>query len=409
MGIEIRPAVPEDLSEIGRLDGIAFGEQLSAQDLADAFDVEPPRFVVATEDGSIVGVAGDFRFDMTVPGSPTAAHPAPALPSLGVPGVTWVSVSPTRRRRGILRRLMEFQLAEYAAAAEPAAILTASQGGIYRRFGYGPAAVTRAVSIDRRLTGLLTPVADSAVQVLSADRARAVLPSLHRNWRKQVPGALSRSEAWWDRLFLDREQHRGGRSAKFYLVHPEGYLTYRIHNGWNGGDAESVCSIVDYAPGSASAHAALWQTLLAMDLVSVIESEQVPIDDPLPFLLTDHRALKTTALRDGLWLRPVTVPALLAARGYGLDVDVVIRVLDDQLGDSTVRLQATPGGAMCEPASSVADIELPAAALGSVYLGGHRLRTLARAGLARADDPALLARVDLAFAADPAPRHGTGF
>lgn len=408
MGIEIRPAVPEDLPEIGRLDGIAFGEQLSAQDLADAFDLGPPRFVVAAEDDAIVGVAGDFCFEMTVPGSPAAAHAAPELPTLAVPGVTWVSVSPTRRRRGILRRMMEFQLAEYAAA-EPAAILTASQGGIYRRFGYGPAAVTRAVSIDRRLAGLLTPVDDAAVLVLPVERARTVLPSLHRAWRRQVPGALSRSEAWWDGLFLDREQHRGGSSARFYLVHPEGYLSYRIRDGWNGGDAESVCSIVDYAPGSAQAHAALWQTLLGMDLVSVIQSEQVPIDDPLPFLLSDHRALKTTALYDGLWLRPVAVPALLAGRSYGVEVAANFRVVDEQLGDTVVRLQAGPDGVLCQPAGGPPDIELTASALGSAYLGGHRLRTLARAGLVRCDDPALLGRLDLAFAADPAPRHGTAF
>lgn len=409
MGIEIRPAVPEDLPEIARLDGIAFGEQLSEQDLADAFDHEPPRFVVAAEDGAVVGVTGDFRFDMTVAGPPTAAHPTPELPTVAVPGVTWVSVSPTRRRRGILRRLMEFQLAEYAAAAEPAAILTASQGGIYRRFGYGPAAVNRAVSIDRRLTGLLTPVDDAAVQVLSAERAREVLPALHRTWRLQVPGALSRSEAWWDGLFLDREQHRGGSSAKFYLVHPEGYLSYRIRDGWNGGDSESICSIVDYAPGSARAHTALWQTLLGMDLVSVIQSEQMSIDDPLPFLLSDYRALKTTALYDGLWLRPIAVGKLLAARSYGVEVDAVIRVLDEQLGNSTVRLQAGPDGAVCEPAGGPAHVELTAPTLGSAYLGGHRFRTLARAGLVRCDDPALLSRLDLAFAADPAPRHGTGF
>lgn len=409
MGIEIRPGVPEDFPAIGWLDGTAFGEQLSAQDLADAFDVEPPRCVVAAEDGVIVGVAGDFRFDMTVPGPPAAAYSAPELPTLAVPGVTLVSVSPTRRRRGILRRLMESQLAEYAATAEPAAILTASQGGIYRRFGYGPAAVTRAVSIDRRLTELLTPVDDSAVQVLPAEQARTGLPSLHRTWRKQVPGALSRSEAWWDTLFLDREQHRGGSSAKFYLVHPEGYLSYRIRDRWNGGDAESVCSIVDYAPGSTGAHAALWQTLLGMELVSVIQSEQVPIDDPLPFLLSDYRALKTTALYDGLWLRPVAVPALLAGRGYGVEVAATFRVLDEQLGDTVVRLHAGPQGALCEPAGGAPDIELTASALGSAYLGGHRLRTLARAGLVRCDDPGLLGRLDHAFAADPAPRHGTAF
>jgi predicted acetyltransferase len=49
------------------------------------------------------------------------------------------------------------------------------------------------------------------------------------------------------------------------------------------------------------------------------------------------------------------------------------------------------------------------AGLGSAYLGGHRLTSLARAGLLRCDDPALLSRLDRAFATDRAPFHGTAF
>ena len=55
--------------------------------------------------------------------------------------MTWVSVNPAYRRRGILRRLMRHQLhGLHGQGREPVAILTASEAAIYGRFGYGQAA-----------------------------------------------------------------------------------------------------------------------------------------------------------------------------------------------------------------------------------------------------------------------------
>ncbi|MGZ4464402.1 MAG: sterol carrier protein domain-containing protein, partial [Nocardioides sp.] len=52
---------------------------------------------------------------------------------------------------------------------------------------------------------------------------------------------------------------------------------------------------------------------------------------------------------------------------------------------------------------------LPVAVLGSLYLGGQRLQSLARAGQVRVDDPGLAQRLDRALLADRAPFHGTPF
>ena len=71
---------------------------------------EPERSLAAVDpsadttssvsDGAIVGTAGAFTFQMAVPGA--------VLP---VAGVSYVSVLPTHRRRGILRSMMRRQLA----------------------------------------------------------------------------------------------------------------------------------------------------------------------------------------------------------------------------------------------------------------------------------------------------------
>ena len=339
MDIEIRPGTAEDHDEILRLDGFAFGEHYTEQDAEDAFGVEPPEFLVATVADRIVGVTGHYRFDMTVPGG-----------ALAVPGVTWVSVSPPHRRRGVLRALMERQLRDFAAEGLPAAILTASEGGIYGRFGYGPASSVRRTVIDRRPRRSPGRASSGGeVRLLTAEQARPVLPELHRRWREQVPGALNRTESWWDHLFLDREQHRDGMSAKFYLVHPEGYLSYRVKQNWNDGFPAHLCRITDYAVSTADAHAALWQVLLGMDLFDTIESHQIPADDPLPFLLTDFRQVRTTAVNDGMWLRPVDVAAMLAARSYRVEIEAVMEVRDPLLGDRRLALAGGPDGASCEP------------------------------------------------------------
>ena len=47
-----------------------------------------------------------------------------------------------------------------------------------------------------------------------------------------------------------------------------------------------------------------------------ITSRQVPIDDPLPYLLTNPRALETTTLNDGVWANVRDVKACFAERTY---------------------------------------------------------------------------------------------
>lgn len=394
MDIEIRPAEPADYREIARLDGISFGQVYTDEEFDEALASEPPELVVASQGGRIVGNAGHYSFQMTVPGGT-------AVP---VPGVTWVSVLPTHRRRGVLRAMMEHLLAGYHELGYPAAVLTASEGGIYGRFGYGPSTRSVKVSIDRTKVSMNKPVDTSEVEFLPADSARARIMELHRRWRLVTPGALSRTDGWWDHLIADRSARRSGKSAKFYLVHPEGYLTYRATEQWNDGHPASRCVIVDYCCLSPQAHAALWQVLLGMDLFTTIESWELPVDDPLPFLVDDPRQVRTVADRDGMWLRPVDVCALLAARSYLVDIEAVLDVEGER-----VQLSGGPAGASCTPTERPADVRIGRAALGAAYLGTHRMNTLRRAGVLQVEDPALAARLDLAFCAERSAEYGTSF
>jgi predicted acetyltransferase len=397
--IEIRRARREEFPAIAEVDGANFGFHYSPQELADAeLDIDPEQIVVAAEGDRIVAVSAEVPLRMSLP-----AGDVPVM------GLTWVSVEVTHRRRGVLRAVLERQLREHAARGFVATVLGASEGGIYGRYGFGVASRMRRTSLDRVRSRLAAPVDASAVRRLTTEQAQPVLPALHERWRRAVPGAFGRDERRWQFLLLDREYQRRGASGLFHLVHPDGYVSYRIKPNWGDGTPRHECVVVDYAPATPQAHAALWQTLLGMDLVGTITSQAIPLDDPLPHLLADYRRLETLHVGDDIWLRPLDVPALLGSRGYRVEVDVVLEVHEPagpQLCAGRYRLRGGPDGASCTRTEATADVSLGVAALGAVSLGGTRLATLARAGLAEGDQTALQ-RLDVALLADRQPIAGT--
>ena len=133
-----------------------------------------------------------------------------------------------------------------------------------------------------------------------------------------------------------------------------------------------------------------------------------PADDPLLHLLADPRRARA-CVSDGLWVRVIDVPGALRQRRYACPVDVVIEITDEQCPWNQGRWRLTAPGpgsdtvARCERTSAAADVQLPVATLGAVYLGGTRLGPLARAGLATAVRPGALAALSAALSWDPAP------
>ena len=326
-----------------------------------------------------------------------AREPVPAE------GVTWVSVAATHRRRGILRAMMGELHGRYAGAGTPLALLTASAGGIYDRFGYGVATLDRWVEIDRPRAVLRPGTPDPrGVRFADTEEVAQRVPDIHRRWCAGRPGAVSRSDRWWELVLLDRPHQRRGGTARFHLLHEDGYVGYRMDSG--------VCRIADFFAVTDEAHAALWRVLLAMDPVSTIATRAVTDDDPLRWMLTDARAIRTTSVADDVWARVLDTPAVLAARRYAVEIDVVLQVHDpDGYAGGRFRLRGGPDGAVCEPTDAAADVHTDVPALGALALGGVRAHTTARAGRITADDPALLRRFDAACRADREPYAGTSF
>jgi predicted acetyltransferase len=394
----LRRATVKDVPAVAEADGRAFGRHYSETDLDDFGSwVDLDRFWVAVDpvEDTVVGVTGSFDFTMAMPGGAT----------LPVPGVTWVSVALTHRRRGILRALLAEQHREFLDDGMPLAALTASEGAIYGRFGYGTATLDRSVEIARRRAVLRPDLPETGgVRQLSTEQVRAIAPDIHRRWAARTPGALSRDDVRWDFTLADREWSRNGGTELFHLGHTDGYASYRrVH-------ADRACDVVELFAATPEAHRELWRTLLAMDLVETVRSRSLPLDDPLPLLLTDPRQVRTTGLDDGMWLRVLDVPAALSARPYRIELDVVLEV-DDPFLDrgGRFRLRGGPEGATCEPTTTAADLHIAVRALGPLLLGGQPAGPLAAAGLIEGAGPAVLERLDTAFGTDRLPQHGSEF
>jgi predicted acetyltransferase len=101
---------------------------------------------------------------------------------------------------------------------------------------------------------------------------------------------------------------------------------------------------------------------------------------------------------DHIWVRLLDIPAALSARAYGADGEVVLDVTDPFRPQTSGRYLVSASGPARRVTDRDADIALGVDDLGSAYLGGVRLSTLAAAGRVHELRPGALARADALFA-----------
>jgi predicted acetyltransferase len=396
MSVEIRTIPADQLRTWLDAVNVAFGEHTSEDQWAlDQRVLEPARVLGAYDGETLVGGAAAFSLQLTVPGArlvPTA-------------GVTAVGVLPTHRRQGILRQLMARQLADIRQAGEPLAVLWASEGSIYQRFGYGLGTLTSAIDVERVRAAFRAPIPpQGSMRMVSRDEARRLLPGPFDAVRQATPGFFARGDAWWDVFLADPQQHRGGAGEKFFAVHerdgrPVGYVIYRIKQEWGDPGSANELIVLELIGVDALACQQLWRYVFGVDLVARVSARRGPAGHPLLLLLAEPRRARLR-IGDGLWLRIVDVPAALAARAYEHDGSLVLEVTDEFLPDAAGRWRLTVGDgqATVEPTDSRADLRLDVADLGAVYLGAFDFAELARAGRTHELSPGAWARADDIFA-----------
>jgi predicted acetyltransferase len=368
---------------------------------------ETDRSLGAWDDDTCVGTAGAFSFRLTVPGG--AAVPAA--------GVTMVSVAATHRRRGVLRSMMRRQLDDVRSWGEPLAVLTASEPEIYGRFGYGVGTFHVNAEIDTTRVRLSVPPGTDDVRLRYVAPAEA-LDACEAVYARLVPGraGMVARVPGWERLgLLDPQSEREGASPLQCVLAERGgevvgYARFRIKAGWEAAGPKGTVVVRDLYALDPAGHAALWRFLFDIDLTSKVTARARPVDEAWQHMVSDVRRC-SLLVRDSLHIRLVDVGAALQARSYQAPVDVVLDVEDAfcPWNSGRWRLTGDPKGASCARTEEAPDLALTVRELGSAYLGGVTLDSLAAAGRVHELRQGALTEASVAFACTVPPWLPHGF
>ncbi|MFF4168897.1 GNAT family N-acetyltransferase [Streptomyces sp. NPDC001744] len=329
--------------------------------------------------------------------------------SLAADAITQVTVSPTHRRRGLLGRMMDADLAAARERGDAIATLISAEYPIYGRFGFGPASWTTEWSVDLRRAGLDPrrsgrPGDGGRVDLSDGDEIRKIGPGLHRRLAGVRAGVTSRSERDWT-----RETGLGFQldpwTEPFYAVYrsesgeAEGYVAYRSDDKWDDGKQPvNTATVRDLIAVTPAAERALWLYLCSIDWITTVRSGHRAPDDPLPDLLPDPRAARTVTHTDMLWVRVLDVARVLESRTYPVAAGLVLDVRDGGgPAGGRFRLDASPEGATCVRTDASADLVLDVANVGGLAFGDASAVRLARLGRVEEPVPGAAARADLLF------------
>ncbi|MFZ2058910.1 MAG: GNAT family N-acetyltransferase [Acidimicrobiales bacterium] len=387
--LELRRIELHEIEAFAACQASAFGGRYTADRLESlAEELQLDRSLAVFDRGDLVGTAGSYVVSMTLPG----------LVRCEVAAVTDVSVAPTHRRRGLLTSMMRRQLDDIHSRAEALAVLLASEGGIYGRYGYGPATLAARYVVDKRRARLLTSLAPAtasswnsgsgSVRLVERAQATEAFPLVYGAYVPTRVGELDRLQGDWTELLGDLSGAGEDAKHRFYVCYEQGgridgYAVYRVAamdpaDHWRRAVfLEELCSVTDVA------YTSLWRYLLGIDLTEELRTRGRPVDEPLRYLLEDQRQLRTANLGDRTWVRLVDVPRALALRRYEEEQALVIEVEDPFCPWNAGRFRLCADGAGVATVESVdapADLSLPVEALGALYLGGVPFVGMAEVG-----------------------------
>jgi predicted acetyltransferase len=344
--------------------------------LAKELDLD--RSLAAFDGADLVATSSSFSSKMTLPG----------LARSQVAAVTDVAVVPTHRRRGLLNSMMRRQLDDFHTNGEVLAVLYASEGTIYGRYGYGPGSFGAQYVIDKALGRLMSPKRSltGSVRLIERQQAIEAFPLVFAAYVPTRAAEVDRPEGEWSEMLGDMANPAMGH--RFYACYEQGgridgYAVYRVAgidpaDQWRRGVfLEDLCSLSD------DAYVSLWGYLLGIDLTEELRTTGRPVDEPIRFLLEDQRRLRIARWADRSWIRLVDVPRALALRLYGEVGELIIEVEDRFCPWNEGRYALSVDGngvGVVEQTRAPSDLVVPIDVLGSAYLGAVPFASLAEVG-----------------------------
>ena len=225
--------------------------------------------------------------------------------------ITDVTTSASHRRQGLLRRMIEDDLADAVAQGVPMAALTASEATIYGRWGFGPATFRTGVEVDTTPGFAIRSFTDPGrVELIEPADAwphvKAVFDTFHARQRGSVEwpapyedihtGAYDFNERRADNASSARPSTSTRRGAV------DGFVIFK-HGEENSIKVEEMIALTP------DAQLGLWSFLAHMDRVKKVTFNLAHPEDPLAWALTDLNRVKTTEVEEFLWLRTPRRPA----------------------------------------------------------------------------------------------------
>lgn len=397
-GVDVRPITEDEIPAWVRALSTGFlrNPAVSDEEIADrgsTYDL--PRTLAAFDDGRCVATFRSFAQTVTAVGG--AEVPADAI--------TNVSVTSTHRRRGILSRMMDADLRAAKERGDVVATLIAAEYRIYGRYGFGPATTMTEWTIDVPRSGLdgrwSGPEDGGRVDLATPEEVRKLGPELHERLRRTLPGAVSRTERWWNLETGALHLGPGAWTEPFFPVYRsasgevEGLAAYTCDDRWEHKQAQQTATVRWLLATTPAAERALWRHVCSHDwIIRVLSGWRGP-DDLLPHHLPDPRAAHITTQADWLWVRVLDVVRALEARTYAGEGELVLEIADGTgLSGGRYLLRAGKDGASCAPTSRQADLSMDIAALGRLWLGDETVRRLAALDLVREERQGAVQKAD---------------
>ncbi|MGW1775122.1 GNAT family N-acetyltransferase [Streptomyces sp. NPDC002104] len=396
--VEIREVPEADIDRALELAYLVFHDRPEKEGRERHHELLRPCLRIGAYDGgALVGFMAAHALRLSVPGA-----------DLPCPGLTFVSVAPTHRRRGVLTALMADMLRRARSAGSPVAALWASEAAIYGRFGYGSATQGVTVEIDSTRPLALRIDADRRpLRLVAPEDALAVVGPYHEAARAVRGGRPTRSERRWTEEWLaeqDEEDEELSPPRIIVLGEPgepiAGYVLYRTkpEDTTGGTRTPGLVRVDELEADTPRAAAALWECVASLDLTGRVSAWGRPADDPLLHFAADRDQVRVTSVFPALWLRLVDVGAALTGRSWAAPVELVLELTDVRLPANAGRflLKAGPDGAAYEPAAAgrAPDLTLDVRELAACYLGGTRAVELAAAALLVEHTPGAAAALD---------------
>jgi predicted acetyltransferase len=381
MGMEIRVCPPERFVELLKLAEIGFSED-APDDLIGRVELvaDKERWFAPFDGDRMVGTGGVFSMRLKVPGG-----------DLPTGGITWVTVLPSHRRRGLMSGMMRLMIDDCHSRGEPLAALWAAEGAIYQRFGFGLATTSLNLEAETSAVGFARDwPREGSFRILPAGQGLELVAPVYEAARAGRAGFLARTPDWWVGILPLAEKDAKGGGARRLVVYetadgPEAYAVYKAKAEWNVRGPASTLIVDEAIASTPRGTREIWRYLFEVDLVRTLKTWRLPADHPLFLLCAEPRRLGTT-VGDGLWLRIVDVASALEGRTYGIDGhgsgSLTLNLRDEYCpwNAGRWRLDVSDGHAKVAGTDGEADLALDANDLASLFLGGFTATALAGAG-----------------------------